>query len=238
MMHRRINAVMSAPAVSVTADTPFKEVAELLAEHRISGLPVVDAQNRVLGVISETDLLARQVDVAEEWQRTSTGHRSHLPGAARRAAVKARATTAEQLMTTPAVTAHPDGSVVAAARTMATHRVERLPVVDDRGRLVGIVSRRDLVSVFVRPDADIRAEIVDEVLVRALWLAPHAITVDVSDGLVTLTGEMERSSQVAVARRMADQVDGVVAVECRLTSALDDRHLRISPETREWMRTL
>ncbi|PGH47164.1 CBS domain-containing protein [Streptomyces sp. Ru87] len=220
MKHRKVGSVMTDDVVRATPVTPFKNVAALLAAHRISGLPVVDDDEKVLGVISETDLMARQ---AEQF---GTGHRLPLTRTARRSAAKVRARTAGELMSTPAVTVRADDSIAQAARTMVKNRVERLPVIDEEDRLVGIVTRRDLLEVFLRPDDDIRAEVADEVLVRILGLPPRAVTVSVTAGVVTLEGKLERSSEVLVAVRTAGQVDGVVAVVNHLTHRLDDTRQR------------
>jgi CBS-domain-containing membrane protein len=146
-----------------------------------------------------------------------------LWSAARRDAwLKATATTAEDLMTSPAITVGLDAGIVTAARLMTDHRVKRLPVVDDDDRLVGIVSRHDLVGVFVRADNEIAAEIREDVLLRALCVAPSDIEVDVHDGVVTLRGQLERRSMVTITVTLCRHVDGVVDVTGDLTFALDD----------------
>lgn len=225
MKHQKIGNVMTGDVVRVVGTTPFKEVAELLAKHRISGLPVVDDDEKVLGVISETDLMFRQAERSD-----ANGRRrfrlTHLTPAARRAAAKARARTAGQLMSTPPVTVRADDSIARAARTMAQRRVERLPVLDEEDRLVGIVTRRDLLQVFLRPDEDIREEVIDEILVRTMWLGRQAIGVTVVDGVVTLDGRMERESEVTITVQMTKQIDGVVAVVDHLTYRFDDSQLR------------
>ncbi|GGV32038.1 CBS domain-containing protein [Streptomyces spectabilis] len=243
MKHSKVGSVMTRDVVTAGYGTPFKEVARLLASHRISGLPVVDADGQVIGVLSETDLMIRQAE-AEDPYAPAPAVRWHklLPGA-RRAAAKAHARMAGQLMSQPARTVHADDTIVEAARTMARHRVERLPVVDDEERLVGIVTRRDLLQVFLRPDAEIRREVVQQVLVDTLWLAPHTLTVDVLDGVVTLCGQLERRSEVSVAVRMTQQTDGVVAVVDKLTYRYDDSHLRPTDEALkgvadDWLRKL
>jgi CBS domain-containing protein len=222
MKHQRIGSLMTDEVVAVTPGTPFKDVATLLAEHGISGVPVVDRDDKVLGVVSETDLMLHRT-------RGTAGdvpsRRPRFTRASRTSAAKTRARTAGELMSSPAVTVRAAESIARAARTMAQHRVERMPVVDEENRLVGIVTRRDLLRVFLRPDAEIRAEIIDDVLVRGLWLAPHAIGVRVEDGVVTLEGRLERSSEVPLAAQMAGQVDGVVAVVNRLTFRFDDSRL-------------
>jgi CBS-domain-containing membrane protein len=222
MKHQKIGNVMTGDVVRVVGTTPFKEVAALLAEHRISGLPVVDDDDKVIGVISETDLMLRQTEQVESGGK----RRLRLTRAGRRAAAKARARTAGQLMSTPPVTVRANDSIARAARTMAQRRVERLPVLDEEDRLVGIVTRRDLLQVFLRPDEDIREEVIDEILVRTMWLNRQAIGVTVVDGVVTLDGRMERESEVTITVQMARQIDGVVAVVDHLTYRFDDSQLR------------
>lgn len=217
MKHRKVGSVMTMEVVAVAESTPFKEVAKLLARHRISGVPVVDDDEKVVGVISETDLMLRQAQQDAERPRLLR----RLPAARRRAA-KAAALTAGQLMSTPPVTVRADDSIARSARTMAQHRIERLPVLDEEDRLVGIVTRRDLLQVFLRRDDDIREEVVQEILVRTLWLTPQVVEVAVADGVVTLDGELERESEVAIAGHMTAQIDGVVAVVNRLTARYDD----------------
>ncbi|MFI6875533.1 CBS domain-containing protein [Streptomyces sp. NPDC050400] len=226
MKHSKVGSVMVSEVVRAQYATPFKEIARLLNRHHISGLPVVDEEQRVIGVISETDLMARQAR-AEEASSTAE-HRFHLPvGRGSRTELRrARARTAGQLMSQPPVTAHADDSIAEAARIMAQHKVERLPVIDEEDRLVGIVTRRDLLQVFLRPDDAIRREVVDEVLVRTLWLMPGTLDVQVHEGVVTLGGQVERRSEKEIAARMTGHIDGVVALVDQLTYRLDDSHLR------------
>ncbi|GGY14700.1 CBS domain-containing protein [Streptomyces anandii] len=232
MKHDKIGSVMTTEVVRAGYGTPFKEVARLLADHRVSGLPVVDEDDQVIGVISETDLMMRQAHTpagpCEADGRPWYAHLTALTAGSRRRAAKARARTAGQLMTEPPVTVHADATIVEAARTMARRRVERLPVVDEEDRLVGIVTRRDLLRVFLRPDGEIRDEVVREVLVRTLWLAPRTVSVSVTEGVVTLGGHMERRSDTEIAVSMTRQIDGVVDVVDKLTYRLDDT--RVQPE--------
>jgi CBS domain-containing protein len=240
MKHRTVGNVMTSDVVSVRYETPFKEIAELLGEHRISGLPVVDDDEKVIGVISETDLLFRQT---EQDGDAPTNRRWRLTPAARRAAAKARARTAGRLMSVPPVTVHAHESIARSARTMAEHRVERLPVLDEEDRLVGIVTRCDLLQVFLRSDAEIREEVIDEILVRTLWEPRHTIGVSVTDGVVTLEGRLERAGEVSIAVRMTGQVDGVVGVVNKLTSHFDESHVSPAQPTvhgvaDDWLRRL
>ncbi|GAA3791466.1 CBS domain-containing protein [Streptomyces phyllanthi] len=212
---------MTPDVVQARPETPFKDVAQLLARHRISGLPVVDADDKVLGVISETDLIRRQAAKAERG-RGDRFRPSTLRRKARIAAAKARAMTAGQLMSTPAITVHPEQRVADAARVMERHQIERLPVVDEEDRLIGIATRRDLLRVFLRTDEEIRKEIIDEVLTRAMCLPPHTVIVSVHDGTATLEGRLERRSDIPVAVRLTWRMDGVVGVMNSLTFRIDD----------------
>ncbi|PZH20814.1 hypothetical protein C1I97_01175 [Streptomyces sp. NTH33] len=240
MQHDKIGSVMTDEVVRAEYGTPFKEVARLLADHRISGLPVVDDDEHVIGVISETDLITRQAQAAD--RREPGRHlRALLTKTARRRAARTKARTAGQLMTEPPVTVHADDTIVAAARTMAERHVERLPVIDEEDRLVGIVTRRDLLRVFLRPDAEIRGEVVREVLVRTLGLAPHSVAVSVAEGVVTLEGRMERRSDTEIAVSMTRQIDGVVDVVGKLSYRLDDSRIRLDGGTTrgvadDWLR--
>ncbi|WP_242586942.1 CBS domain-containing protein [Streptomyces sp. MST-110588] len=250
MKHRLIDQVMNRDVVRTGPAASFKDVADLLAQHGIGGAPVVDDDDKVLGVVSETDLLLRQA--AQEGAARHWFSRARRSGGARGmramhgvhgAQAKVRGRTARELMSAPAVTIGPRQTVTEAARTMAGRRVERLPVVDDEGRLMGIVTRSDLLSVFRRPDREIRDEIVEEVLVRTLWLAPHTIEVTVQDGVVTLTGKLQRRSEVPIAVRLAGRVDGVVSVIDRLGYQEDDSHLRPTEQAlhgiaEEWLRKI
>ncbi|MFR9798177.1 CBS domain-containing protein [Streptomyces sp. MS06] len=243
MRHEKVGSVMTTDVVRAGDGTPFKEVARLLAEHRISGLPVVDEDERVIGVLSESDLLSRQAQAPDPYRRRHRLPAVTLTKSARRDAAKARARTAGQLMTEPPVTVHADDTVAEAARTMAEHGVERLPVVDEHDRLAGIVTRRDLLRVFLRPDSEIRDEVCREVLERTLWLTPRSVDVSVTEGVVTLTGRLERKSDTEVAVSRTGRIDGVVAVVDRLTYRLDDSHQqpeRQGPRgiTEDWLRNL
>ncbi|GAA2895701.1 CBS domain-containing protein [Streptomyces mexicanus] len=240
MKHNKIGSVMTDDVVRAEYGTPFKEVARMLADHRISGLPVVDEDEHVIGVISETDLMTRQV-LAPGEREPGRHFRALLTMTARRQAVKAKARTAGQLMSEPPVTVHADDTIVEAARTMAERQVERLPVIDEEDRLVGIVTRRDLLQVFLRPDAEIREEIIHEVLVNTLGVAPRSVAVSVTEGVVTLEGSLERRSDTEIAVSMTRQIDGVVDVVDKLTHRLDDSHMRLDNGTRqgvldEWLR--
>ncbi|MER6250412.1 CBS domain-containing protein [Streptomyces sp. NPDC001584] len=202
MKHAKVGFLMTDEVISVLGRTPSADVAALLVEHEISGVPVLDADERVLGVISRTDLLAQD----------------HL--------------TAQDLMTAPAVTVHAEQTVTEAARLITRRGVTRLPVVDEEDRLVGIVTRRDLLRVFLRPDHEIRRVLVEEVLADTMGIGADAVSVRVVDGVVTLDGRLSKSSQIPVALRLAGQLDGVVAVIDRLTTHSNDTRTRTAPPDR------
>ncbi|MGW3498034.1 CBS domain-containing protein [Streptomyces sp. NPDC001020] len=225
MKYNKVGSVMTTDVIRAEYRTPFKEVARLLSDRRISGLPVVDDRDRVIGVISETDLVERQSEALGTGEPKGRFPLAPLTPGARRQAARSRAFTAGQLMTSPPVTVHAEETIAAAARTMAQRHVKRLPVVDEEDRLVGIVTRRDLLQVFLRADAEIRTEVIADVLIHTLRLAPMTIDVFVVEGVVTLTGRLERRSETEIAASLTGQIDGVVAVIDQLTYRFDDSRL-------------
>ncbi|RRR85887.1 CBS domain-containing protein [Streptomyces sp. RP5T] len=224
MWHRTVSDLMTTSVVKVRRDTGFKELAKLLAEHDITAVPVVDDEDHAVGVVSEADLLRK-----EAAQLDPAGLLPVLrPRPTDRA--KAEATTAEGLMSSPAVTARPQWTAVEAAQVMERHHVKRLPVVDEADRLVGLVSRADLLRVFLRGDSAIREEISGEVLLRTLGIAPGTVTAQVIDGRVALKGTVERKSLVPVLIRLCQGVDGVVDVSAELRHRVDDTATEAEPE--------
>jgi CBS domain-containing protein len=217
-MNSLVRDMMTTEVVTVEPSTPFKEIVARLAGRRVSAVPVVDADGRVLGVVSEADLLLKEEypdaeqDVPLVWTRRRRIERK-----------KAAGTCARDLMTAPPVTVPPTATVAEAARRMHAAGVKRLPVVDGDGRLPGIVSRADLLRVFARPDDAIRREIVDEVILRDLMMDPSRFFVRVEDGVVVLEGAVERRTLVPFVLHAVRGVEGVVRVEDRLTYDVDDR---------------
>ncbi len=200
--------VMTANVVTVRPDTGYQHIVNLLIGHEVSAVPVVDDENRVLGVVSEGDL-ATKVEFAAMWPVT---HGQSQHGRRRTVAkVKSMADTAAALMTAPAVTIDSRASLAAAARVMADADVKRLPVVDSQGRLVGIVSRRDLLRTHLRSDLQIRQEVA-EVLGGWFHLQPGQTSVAVVDGVVTLVGEVADRRQAELAVKFVGAIDGVVDV--------------------------
>ncbi|MFJ6939708.1 CBS domain-containing protein [Streptomyces sp. NPDC101132] len=219
MRHVKVAELMTGEVVSVVPATPFKDIAKLLVQHDITGVPVLDEEDRVLGVVSQTDLLA-QVDPPHGAEADTAGLRQLPGGPGPRAPVPSRRTAGE-VMSAPAVTVHADVPAADAARLMARRGVERLPVVDVEDRIVGIVTRRDLLRMFLRPDAEIRHRIQHDVLSGVLGVPADAVEVHVVDGIVTLSGRLDRTSQLPVLQNLVERLDGVVAVASRVT-ARDD----------------
>lgn len=224
--HRTVSDLMTHSVHRVRADTHFKEIAKLLADHDITAVPVVDADDRPLGVVSEADLLRR-----EALQPDAAGLQTLLDVPPLEPS-ESTPTTAAGLMSAPAVLARPEWTVVQAARTMDAHGVKRLPVVDGTGRLVGIVSRVDLLRVFLRRDHLIREEISGDILDRMLGISPDEVRVDVTDGRVSLQGTVERRSLVPVVMRLCEGVDGVVDVTEALGYATDEATAVVPPSER------
>jgi CBS domain-containing protein len=215
--HSTVRDVMTTEVVTVDRITPYKEIARLLAEHKISAVPVLTIGRHVAGVVSEADLLAAE---DQDARKARTGKVDHLPWP-RAQAKQHPPLSAEQLMTSPAVTIHPDAPIPRAASLMHARHVKRLPVVDPDGKLLGIVSRRDLLTVFLRSDAQIAAE-VRELLTEILFADPASVSVRVNNGVVVLTGQpsvAERHDLIPVAIRLIWDIDGVVDVVDKLSTA-------------------
>lgn len=224
MQHHRVDALMTTEVVTVQTDTPFKEIVRVLGEHRISAVPVLDQDKIVVGVVSEADLLRKEAD-SDGLARLSMA--VHTRRGVRAARGKAEGETAADLMTAPAVTIDRSATIGQAARAMERYGVKRLPVVEE-GQLCGIVSRCDLLRVFMRPDEAIRGEILEDVLRRDLWIDPATVTVRVVDGVVHLSGDVEDKTLTRLLARLCRGVDGVVQVHSQLTYAFDDTKARAS----------
>jgi CBS domain-containing protein len=213
----KVSDVMTKDVISVAPETPLKEVARILVERRVSGLPVV-SDDKVVGVVSEGDLLFKERGPTEpkgilSWLLDPHGVDSRL---------KLDATTAADAMTMPPVTIESRRPLPVAAALMLEQGVNRLPVVDD-DVLVGIITRADLVRAFGRDDAQITQEIKDEVFRRGMWLDdPDEIAVSVAGGEVRLEGEVDRRTEAEVAETLVGRVTGVVAVDSHLTWREDD----------------
>lgn len=220
---RTVGHVMTTKVVQVSPDTPLTAVARSLAEHRIGALPVVE-EGQVVGVISESDLLAKQAETTD-----SDPQRLHLPTPrARRAAAVRAAVTAGEAMSSPAITITSDRPIGAAARLMLARRLGRLPVVD-AGRLVGIVSRADLVRTFTRTDVDLVELVRRHILLETMWLDPATFEVSAHDGVVSIEGTVETRTTAVIVEELIARTPGVVGVNGDLRWAVDDRETPHDP---------
>ncbi|MFI8100782.1 CBS domain-containing protein [Streptomyces sp. NPDC086023] len=214
MRHREVGELMTREVVTVPRHATFKDIVRTLGEHRVSAVAVTDAARHPLGVISEGDLLPKPADQGD-WFRS-------LPRPEPWESDKAAGTKAEELMSAPAVCTRPEWTVAEAARLMESQHVKRLLVVDDSDVLVGIVTRGDLLRIFLREDDAIRHEITGDILDRTLHTDPSAVSVEVVDGHVTLRGVVRFRSLIAVMDRLCRTVDGVVGVTEQLAWDTDD----------------
>ncbi|WP_406510065.1 CBS domain-containing protein [Streptomyces sp. NBC_00212] len=203
-----VSDVMTHTVVSIGRDAAFKEIVELMRQWRVSSVPVLEGEGRVIGVVSEADLLPK-----EEFRDSDPGL---LPLHRLSDVAKAGAVTAGELMSAPAISVHADTTLAQAARIMALRKVKRLPVVDRVGILEGVVSRSDLLKVFLRPDAELAAEVNRTVV--AVLFPSQSVTASVQDGMVTFSGPMRDRALAPVAVRLAHAVEGVVDVRMDLTA--------------------
>jgi CBS domain-containing protein len=211
-MNSSVKDVMTRNVVAVRETARYKDIVTVMRRRRVSAFPVLDAAGRVSGVVSEADLLLKEIGP----EPFSGPVRSVLATGRRGERAKAAAVTAAELMSKPAVTISPEASVAEAARLMYTRRVKRLPVVDETDRLVGIVSRVDLLSVYSRPDDQIRDEVLKSVIAGEFALDPSAFDVRVTSGIVTVTGEVERHNVAIHLIETIQHVEGVVDVRDRV----------------------
>ena len=208
-MNATVGDVMSTRVIAVKRSADYKEICGVLRQYRVSACPVINDAGKVVGVVSEADLLYKVADpnppaglIRLRWK---LGEES-----------KVNAVTAGQLMTSPAISIAPDAPLGVAARVMQDRRVRRLPVVGPDGTLIGIVSRTDLLSVYDRPDADIRDEIIGDIIAGEFGLDAASFDVAVAAGVVTLTGPLDRQDTALELLVRVRHAEGVVAVRDRL----------------------
>ncbi len=217
-MSSSVKDVMTRTVVAVRETAGYKEIVTVMRRRRVSAFPVLDSADHVIGVVSEADLLFKEVGpepfAGPAGSLLATGRRGER--------AKAAGVTAGELMSEPAVTIGPDASLVEAAKLMYTRRVKRLPVVDHTGRLVGIVSRLDVLSVFRRPDEQIRAEVIKKVIAGEFALDPGAFDVTVKSGIVTITGQAERHAIASQLIEATAHIEGVVDVRDRVSYPPED----------------
>ncbi len=216
-MQRTVQDVMTREVVIAHESTPFHELVEMLSCHHVSALPVVDDAGHVLGIVCNSDLVLKEVQALRgpcDPNELTTRHRLER--------AKAAGTTAREVMTTPVVTMYPQELVADAARRLHAWKLDQLPVIDRAGTLVGIISRADVLKVFLRSDEEIRFELLDDIAGRLLRLPADQLQVDVDGGVVTLEGRLERRRRVVALAELAKLVDGVVAVHDHLAYQRDD----------------
>lgn len=223
MKRRTVGDAMTSPVVSVLGSASYHAIVEVMVSKGISAVPVVDAEGRVVGVVSEADLLHKLEFAGVGPARGLLERRRSRDGRA-----KAGAVLAADLMSAPPVTVRPSASVGAAATLMSERHVKRLPVVDGAGTLVGIISRCDLLRLYARPDDELLSEIRDQVLLRTLWMDPDSLSVTVRQGVVTLAGATDRRSTIHLLEQLVQTVPGVTDVVSHLSYHLDDRPAHLS----------
>jgi len=222
---RCVGDVMTKCPITVNPSTSFQEIVRLLVTHRISTVPVLDGDRRPIGIVSEADLLHKEAnpDPDAPHPRFEGSRRRHERA-------KAAALVAADLMSRPVHTVRADAGLGETARLLHDKGVKRLPVVDDAGRLVGIVSRGDMLTAFLRPDADLVREVQQEVMVRTLWMDPTLIGVTALQGVVSLEGVVDRRSDIPILTRLIHGVDGVVGVRSLLSFRYDDSRSQGFPD--------
>ncbi|GAB2861863.1 CBS domain-containing protein [Lentzea nigeriaca] len=217
MREPTVSSLMTREVISADVESSFKDLVELLEENGISAVPVLDGGYPV-GVVSEADLLPK-----EEFR----GGTAEAPGLFAGRDTKHRweqaaGLTARDVMTSPVKSVSPNTSVSAAARELAAAGVRRLFVIDGDGALVGVLSRRDVLKLYLREDDELRTTIRDEILGRTLWVDPDTVDVEVTDGVVTLQGRLERQSEIDIADHLVRSLPGVVDLQNRLLPEWND----------------
>jgi CBS domain-containing protein len=203
-----VKSVMTTHLVCLAPDTPFKECVDMIRLHRIGALPVVDDSGRLLGILSKSDLLRKAERSTDPDER------------------KATARTAGEAMTRTVITSTEESSLTEAARLMHRAAIRHLPITDTDGKLVGMISRADLLKVFLRTDESIRHEITEVLLPRAFGIPSGGLEVEVREGIVHIGGEVESSGTARLIVAFIDRIEGVVGVESAVGHRRDDGLLR------------
>ena len=215
----KVRDLMTTNPVTTTPDTPLKEAARLMVKHKVSGLPVVK-NGKVVGMVTEGDFLRQEANRDQPYRFSLLdalfGDQPASPPNAEKVG---------QVMTEQVLTVAPDASLSEAARIMVNRRVKRLPVVGTDGSLIGVISRADVVNAFTKPDDVIEDEIREDIIRRLLFLTPEAIDVSVSQGIVTLSGELENRTEAHLLEELTRRLDGVIRVDSHLTFEVDDQRI-------------
>ena len=219
----RVVDLMASDVISVRRETTLRDAARLMVEKGISGLPVTDEDGTLVGVVSEGDFLRKEVDRGDLMGRGLLGvlfdNRDSL----------AEAENVGEVMAENLFTVSPDATLVEAARTMTTHGVKRLPVVTREGKLVGVISRRDIVAAFTRPDELIEDEIREDILARLLFLDPTLLEIEVKGGIVEISGELPTRTDTRLLEAMVQRTDGVIRADINVTWKVDDTQVGNEP---------
>lgn len=215
--HRTVAEVMTTRVHVASPLTPFKHLVRLIEDNRISAVPIVDQQGQPVGIVSEADLLLKERRTELDRSRDPLHLRRHD-----RERAKAAGSVAAEIMTAPPITIRAGTSLPEAARFMQERNIRRLVVVDDRGKIAGIVSRSDLLQVFLRSDAEIRDEVVNQLIAAIVPAGTESVGVEVSSNVITLYGEVDRRSDSEILEQLSREVDGVVEIVNQLTYRWDD----------------
>jgi CBS domain-containing protein len=212
----KVSDVMTSEVKTISGDEPLKEAARVMVKAGISGLPVVDNNRKVIGIITEADFVTAEAD--RSWGRQRRRLLANFLGEAEHPKAK----TVSDAMTKDPHTVDGSSTVTEAARKMTELKVKRLPVVTPDGTLSGIISRADVMGAFARPDGELREEIIDDVVVGVLQLDPDKLSVDVVDGIVQLDGTVEMRSEARLLQELAVRVEGVISVNSDVSWSNDD----------------
>ncbi|NQV07484.1 CBS domain-containing protein [bacterium] len=216
----RVRDMMTTDPIAITAGTLLKEAARIMVRSQVSGLPVVNDTGHLVGIVTEGDFLRQEANRDRPYRLSLL---DALFGDGEPEGPTAE--TVGEVMTVEVVTIAPESTLGEAARVMARRSVKRLPVVDDEGELIGVISRADVVNAFTKPDDVIEDEVREDVIRRLLFLDPDTIEVAVSDGVVTLAGELENRTETQLLEELTRRISGVVKVDSSLTYRIDDRKI-------------
>jgi len=214
----KVRDLMTTDPITTTPDAPLKEAARVMVREKVSGLPVMEG-GKLVGIVTEGDFLRQEANRDQPY-RLSLLEALFGDGGAEPAVE-----TVGEVMSEPVITITADATVSEAARVMSHRRVKRLPVVDDDGELIGVISRADVVNAFTKPDEVIEDEVREDIVRRLLFLEPDAVDVDVRDGVVTLSGELENRTEAHLLEELTRRIAGVVRVVSHLSYEVDDERI-------------
>jgi CBS domain-containing protein len=214
----KVRDLMTTDPITTTPDALLKEAARIMVREKISGLPVMEG-SKVVGIVTEGDFLRQEANRDQPYRL------SLLEALFGEGGAEPAVETVGEVMTEPVITITPDATVSEAARVMSHRKVKRLPVLDDGGNLIGVISRADVVNAFTKPDEVIEDEVREDIVRRLLFLEPDVIDVGVDDGVVTLSGELENRTEAHLLEELTRRIAGVVRVVSNLTYEVDDQRI-------------